>query len=392
MTPRTLLLGLLAAAVLVAVPAALPAVAMTSGTPVTDPNTAPWVATLAYANGSALVPDGAPLLQRATCGGALVTPTRVLTAAHCLDGQDPSQLEVHVNARTLSTDPGVVRHIAGVSVLPGYRLLPSPADPRDTNLDSARNDLAIIRLDHPVTSVPPIPVADSVPAAGSAVAMFSHGSTGESGADFRDDQLHRGDLTVISHPDCQSQTPATVDAGSITCAEDRTTGVNACYQDSGSPIVGYSTGRAELVGVMSFGGETAGKPCADTPEPVAFTTVPTFRSFSYGPITAREPYPATQPTVTGTAAVGTRLRCQPPAWDPRHGDRPDSIRYGWATVTRSGYFAVPTPIPGATGRTFTPAARRAGQSVTCTVQAANPAGTVMAIAAPVTVDQSSRSR
>ena len=385
---RLVLAGLtIAGTLLMAVPAA----AMTSGTPVTDPATAPWVATLAYPNGSALVPGDAPLLQRATCGGALITPTRVLTAGHCLAGVDPSELEVHIDARTLSTDPGVVRHVAGVSVLPGYELLPSPADPRDTNLDSARDDLAVIRLDRPVTSVPPIPVATAAPATGSVVSMFSHGSTGESGDDFRDDTLHRGDLTVISHDDCQAQTPATVDAASVTCAEDDTTGVNACYQDSGSPIVGHSGGHAELVGVMSFGGETAGKPCADTPEPVAFTTVPDFRSFSYGPVTAREPYPASQPAVTGTAAVGEQLRCRPPGWDPRHGDRPDSVRYGWATVTASGYFAIPAPIPRATGQTYTPTARQAGAALTCTVQAANGAGSIMAIATPVTV-QSSDSR
>jgi len=381
MTRRLALAAGLAGAVLAAAPAA----AMTNGTAVTDPTEAPWVATLAFTNHSALVPGDAPLLQRATCGGALITPTRVLTAGHCLDGMDPSQLEVHVDARVLSGDPGVVRRISAVSVLPGYEILPSPVDPGDENLASARNDLAIITLDHPVTSVPTLPVAASAPAAGTRVALYAHGSTGSSGADFRDDVLHRGDLTVIGHDDCQSQTPATVDAGSVTCAEDYTTGVNVCYQDSGSPIVAYPGGRPALVGVMSFGGETAGKPCASTPEPVAFTTVPAFRQWSYAPLTAREPYPAGRATVVGTPAVGATLRCRPPAWDPRHGDRPETLAYGWATVSAVGDFAIPTPIDGATGQTYTPTSDQAGQRLTCTVSAANAGGSVLAIADAVSV-------
>lgn len=378
--------GVLAAIAAILAPAvAVPAHAMTNGQPVNDPTVAPWVATLAFTNGSALVPETAPLLQRATCGGALITPTRVLTAAHCLDRVDPSGLEVHINARVLSEEGGVVRRVAGVSVLPGYEVLPSPVDPTDGNLASARNDLAIVVLDRAVTSVPPIPVAAAAPQPGASVSLFSHGSTGSSGPDFRNDVLHRGDLTVIEHATCQAQTPATVDAESVTCAEDYQTGVNVCYQDSGSPIVQYHDNRPVLVGVMSFGGETAGKPCADTPQPVAFATVPRFRAWAYRPTPALEPYPARQPKIAGSAQVGKRLRCVAPTWDIWRGDRPDHISYGWATVTRVGPFAIPTPIEGANEPTFVPTAEHASNALTCQVTAANRAGTSQAQAPPVTV-------
>ncbi|MBO0802234.1 MAG: trypsin-like serine protease [Nocardiopsaceae bacterium] len=381
-------LVMLAAVAGVTTAGAGPAAAMTNGQPVTRPGTAPWVATLALTNHSAQVPGTAGLPQRATCGGALIAPARVLTAAHCVDGLDPSQAEVHINARVLSHDPGVVRRVAGVSVLPGYRLLPSSADPGNPDSDSARNDLAIIDLDRPVTSIPPISVAPYRPAPGTPVAAFTHGTTGGSGPEFRDDVLHRGDLTAIGQAACQEQTPATVDRASVTCAESGTSGgvVNMCYDDSGSPVVAYRSGEPELVGVNSFGGETAGKPCdATTPQPWAFTNVPAFLGWSYSPFHPREPYPAGRAAIAGSPRADRPLRCQAPAWDQRHGGRPSKVSYGWATVTQTGVFALPTPIAGATAPTFTPTPDLTGKHVTCTVTAANQAGTIQATATPVMI-------
>lgn len=135
---------------------AAPAQAMSGGVPVTGDSTARWVATLAPAG-------DAPLLQRAGCGGVLVAPDRVVTAGHCVDHIDPSRTDVHIDARVLSADPGQVRGIRGVATLPGYRLLPSPAGPDVPDLSSARNDLAVILLDRPVTGVRPLRIAGRRP-------------------------------------------------------------------------------------------------------------------------------------------------------------------------------------------------------------------------------------
>ncbi|MBA8931297.1 hypothetical protein BC739_008544 [Kutzneria viridogrisea] len=372
--PVTQRIGVLAAALLgTGLAAVAPAQAMSGGTAVTDPDTAPWVATLA------LRADG-PLLQLAGCGGALIAPDRVLTAAHCIDHLDPSQLDVHVNARVLSGEPGEVRRIRAAAALPGYQILPSPSAPDDPNASSARNDLAVLLLDRPVLDIPPLPIARERPAPGSAVSVFAHGTTGKPAPDFRNDVLHRGDLTTITHGTCQASTPATVDEHSVTCAQDPAGLITGCFQDSGSPVVQYAHGRPELVGAFSFGGETAGKSCGQ-PAPEAFADATAFRHWALGPLRDREPYPVGSARVSGTPRVGQVLRCTAPTWHPA----PDTVEYGWATLTHVGPFTIPAPIGRGAELTVTP--QLVGKQVACTVVAANKGGTVQVLSEGLAVNE-----
>ncbi|MEV5593589.1 serine protease [Streptomyces sp. NPDC052496] len=254
-----------------------PAQAMSGGTQLPRPGAAPWLATLAVKG------DG-PLLGRASCGGALIAPDRVLTAAHCVDGVDVQRVEVHLGSAVLSQDPGTVRDVRSATLHPRYTLLPSPAAPDRPELSSAAYDMAEIRLSAPVGGVNPLPVARHRPRPGTPVSIFSHGTTAawdpsRPGKDIRGDVLRRGDLTVRSHAHCAAQTPAVVDEASVFCARDRQaarperTPTTMCFGDSGSPLVTWGRRGPELAGIFSFAGETAGKVCGQ-PADAAFADVP----------------------------------------------------------------------------------------------------------------------
>ncbi|WP_244943503.1 S1 family peptidase [Streptomyces inhibens] len=268
-------LGVAVVGVTAALGAAGTAQAMSGGTQLPRPGAAPWLATLA-------VKGDAPLLARASCGGALIAPDRVLTAAHCLDGVDVKKIEVHIGSSVLSQDPGTVRDIRSAEPHPGYKLLPSPVDPDRPELSSAAYDMAEIRLTAPVRGVKPLPIAKQRPRPGTKASIFAHGITAapdpsQPDKEIRGDVLRRGDLTVRSHAQCAAQTPAVVDDASMFCARDLDGGgATMCFGDSGSPLVVRGQRGPELVGVFSFAGETAGKVCGQAAD-AAFADVPGLR-------------------------------------------------------------------------------------------------------------------
>ena len=82
--------------------------------------------------------------QVASCGGTLVTPDRLLTAAHCVGRQPASQV-----GQTLVN--GQLRTITHVALHPGYRA---------KNGENFLDDVAIVALDQPVVGVTPVTLGE----------------------------------------------------------------------------------------------------------------------------------------------------------------------------------------------------------------------------------------
>lgn len=170
------------------------------------------------------------------CSGTLISPTRVVTAAHCLTGVSPSSLRFTLGARV--SKPDAVLRVVSVTPHPQY--------------DRARltNDIGYIDLAQsaPVSPMRLLPSLDSS-FVGSEFVFVGYGVNNGF------NQTGAGLKRVVKMP--ISQISATQFAFS-------TAGKNTCNGDSGGPAFAQVGGQLLLAGVTSYGDGTCTRFGADT--------------------------------------------------------------------------------------------------------------------------------
>jgi secreted trypsin-like serine protease len=268
----------LAAAAVLAIGVSAPATAhdtkIVGGQPTTIASF-PWQAAVA-ASHNFYAGDG---YDRQFCGGTLVAPTIVITAAHCtfnfpvpaVGFNNPNRLEVFTGRTTLSSNEGQAIDVAELYYFEGTPSSPvlqarttdaSPATGQLYNPATGEWDAVFLRLAQPSTTGTPIKIAgpgeEGTWAAGQPALISGWGTLSEGGS--APDQLFGATVPMVADSTCAGAYGADFFASTMVCAGFPQGGVDTCQGDSGGPLVVQAFQRSakaantvRLVGDTSFG-------------------------------------------------------------------------------------------------------------------------------------------
>ena len=196
-----------------------------------SPQTARWQVSLQDRNGQHF------------CGGSLISPRWVLTAAHCVPGARPEDVMVMHGSNSLSAG-GSKRGVSRIIVHENYR-----------NVE-AGDDIALVELDRPFPGAGTVqlqgPQLNRVFGPPGACAMVTGWGDTQGRSGFPD-LLQAVDVPVVDPAECERAYPGRISDGQV-CAGYRQGTRDSCRGDSGGPLA-VRGGPSEWtqLGIVSWG-------------------------------------------------------------------------------------------------------------------------------------------
>ncbi len=232
---------------------------MIIGGTTTTITSAPWMAQLWYYDDKGTSDTGDDV--GFFCGGAVVAPTKILTAAHCVKGYS---WHAH-GAIVTGTDQLPTTDSSGGTDLHGGTATgvlrqwnhPSYTAATQSNQPPADNDIAVLTLPTPIRATPiRMTTSDDTTSykAGTSATVYGWGRTSSTSQDISQ-TLKTATLPIQSDSTCATAyTGSVFVAGHMVCAGNPATGSDSgttttCNGDSGGPLIVNN----RIVGVVSWG-------------------------------------------------------------------------------------------------------------------------------------------
>ena len=207
------------------------------GTNVAD-GTYPWMASIGSKSFGST-----DIYNNQFCGGMLVSQDYVLTAAHCVENEVASGLEVVVGVTNLGSVPTTARrrNVAQIIIHPDYI---------ESFFGNLFSDVALLLLESPITDITPIPIATSpTTAVGTSVKAIGWGDTTDN--EFTTSfprALMQVEMQTVGLNQLQSDFDSSLSFQHLGAFAN---GKDTCQGDSGGPL--FTESPLSLVGITSFG-------------------------------------------------------------------------------------------------------------------------------------------
>lgn len=188
------------------------------------------------------MPCGLNQVCSSLCGGTLIDDRHVLTAAHCINTENPASITITAGVHNRLDNEAGTRQVRMVEIIfkhPQY------------NPNTVANDITILRLAEPVEFtkyVQPACLSGPEPKPDDAVVLIGWGSLELHGSAYH--TLKQTKVRVIG--DCERYWPQINNAKQV-CVANPTSGDSACKGDSGGPMLYEHNGQWFVAGVTSFG-------------------------------------------------------------------------------------------------------------------------------------------